>query len=74
MTAAAIARVLRPGVVMAITGHLPIAPKGAPLKPGVLGRKRHELDSPNLGGHLPHHPTFCYYHPVKHTEMSCGWS
>ncbi|GBN09491.1 hypothetical protein AVEN_62652-1 [Araneus ventricosus] len=26
----------------------------APLKPGVLGRKRHELDSPNLEGHLPH--------------------
>ncbi|GBN43614.1 hypothetical protein AVEN_255315-1, partial [Araneus ventricosus] len=28
----------------------------APFKPGVLGRKRHELDSPNLGGHFPHNP------------------
>ncbi|GBM78520.1 hypothetical protein AVEN_260447-1 [Araneus ventricosus] len=28
----------------------------APLKPGVFGRKRHELDSPNMGGYLPHHP------------------
>ncbi|GBM42085.1 hypothetical protein AVEN_158246-1 [Araneus ventricosus] len=26
-----------------------------PLKPGLFGRKRHELDSPNLGGHLPDH-------------------
>ncbi|GBN35586.1 hypothetical protein AVEN_183899-1 [Araneus ventricosus] len=25
----------------------------APLKPGTFGRKRHELESPNLGGHLP---------------------
>ncbi|GBN97087.1 hypothetical protein AVEN_160978-1 [Araneus ventricosus] len=24
-------------------------------KTGKFGRKRHELDSPNLGGHLPHH-------------------
>ncbi|GBN03254.1 hypothetical protein AVEN_65-1 [Araneus ventricosus] len=29
----------------------------APLKPEVLGRIRHELDSPNMGGHLPHNPT-----------------
>ncbi|GBN60928.1 hypothetical protein AVEN_142739-1 [Araneus ventricosus] len=29
----------------------------APLKPDLLGRIRHELNSPNLGGHLPHHPT-----------------
>ncbi|GBM96134.1 hypothetical protein AVEN_153259-1 [Araneus ventricosus] len=27
-----------------------------PLKPRLLGRIPHELDSPNLGGHLPHHP------------------
>ncbi|GBM86835.1 hypothetical protein AVEN_219737-1, partial [Araneus ventricosus] len=26
-----------------------------PLKPGYFGRLRHELDSPNLGGHLPPH-------------------
>ncbi|GBN49328.1 hypothetical protein AVEN_20144-1 [Araneus ventricosus] len=26
----------------------------APLKPGRSGRMRQELDSPNLGGHLPH--------------------
>ncbi|GBM56846.1 hypothetical protein AVEN_174939-1, partial [Araneus ventricosus] len=24
------------------------------LNPGVFKRKRHELDSPKLGGHLPH--------------------
>ncbi|GBN49598.1 hypothetical protein AVEN_137093-1 [Araneus ventricosus] len=29
----------------------------APLKPGLSGRMRHELDSPNLGDHLQHHPT-----------------
>ncbi|GBO15725.1 hypothetical protein AVEN_38024-1 [Araneus ventricosus] len=28
--------------------------KLAPLKPGVFGRKRHELDSPKLCGHLPY--------------------
>ncbi|GBO17609.1 hypothetical protein AVEN_171694-1, partial [Araneus ventricosus] len=27
-----------------------------PLNPGPFGRKRHELDPPNLGGYLPHHP------------------
>ncbi|GBO34163.1 hypothetical protein AVEN_20986-1 [Araneus ventricosus] len=31
-----------------------------PLKPGLFGRKRYELDSPNLDGHLPHHPNPCY--------------
>ncbi|GBO11698.1 hypothetical protein AVEN_97398-1, partial [Araneus ventricosus] len=31
-----------------------------PLKPGDFGRKRHDLDSPNLGDHLPHHPIPCY--------------
>ncbi|GBO12088.1 hypothetical protein AVEN_32183-1, partial [Araneus ventricosus] len=25
-----------------------------PLKPGILGRKQHELDSAKLCGHLPH--------------------
>ncbi|GBO21015.1 hypothetical protein AVEN_110004-1 [Araneus ventricosus] len=30
---------------------------GAPLKPGLFWRIRHELDSPNFGGHLPHQPT-----------------
>ncbi|GBM53399.1 hypothetical protein AVEN_103787-1 [Araneus ventricosus] len=30
----------------------------APLKPELFGRKRHEMDSPNLGGHFPHTP--CY--------------
>ncbi|GBM23456.1 hypothetical protein AVEN_181572-1 [Araneus ventricosus] len=29
----------------------------ATLKPGPFGRKRHELDSPKLGGRLPHHLT-----------------
>ncbi|GBM20152.1 hypothetical protein AVEN_274042-1, partial [Araneus ventricosus] len=41
-----------------------------PLKPGASGRKRHELDSPNLGGHLPHHHTSCYNHPLRCREMS----
>ncbi|GBM10068.1 hypothetical protein AVEN_92900-1 [Araneus ventricosus] len=27
-----------------------------PLKPGLFGRKQYELDSPNMGGHFPHHP------------------
>ncbi|GBN72327.1 hypothetical protein AVEN_207289-1 [Araneus ventricosus] len=31
-------------------------PSTKPLKPR-LGRKRHELDSPSLDGHLPYHPT-----------------
>ncbi|GBM90868.1 hypothetical protein AVEN_128319-1 [Araneus ventricosus] len=35
----------------------------APLKLGVSGRKQHELDSPTLGGHLPHHLTLCYSFP-----------
>ncbi|GBN50989.1 hypothetical protein AVEN_264740-1 [Araneus ventricosus] len=29
----------------------------SPLKQDLFGRKRHELDSPNLGGPLPHDPT-----------------
>ncbi|GBM43778.1 hypothetical protein AVEN_109630-1 [Araneus ventricosus] len=41
-----------------------------PLKPRIFGRKRHELDSPNLDGHLPHHPSPCYNLPLK---LSCGW-
>ncbi|GBN36077.1 hypothetical protein AVEN_170148-1, partial [Araneus ventricosus] len=28
-----------------------------PLKPALFGRIRHELNSPNLRGHLPQHPT-----------------
>ncbi|GBN29315.1 hypothetical protein AVEN_167141-1, partial [Araneus ventricosus] len=42
-----------------------------PLKPGDFGRKRHELDSPNLGGHLP--LTSCYNLPVRCSGMDCGW-
>ncbi|GBO29206.1 hypothetical protein AVEN_117876-1 [Araneus ventricosus] len=42
----------------------------APLKPGYFGRLRHELDSPNLRGHLPHHP--CCNPPLRRTEMGCG--
>ncbi|GBO29419.1 hypothetical protein AVEN_11085-1 [Araneus ventricosus] len=41
-----------------------------PLK---TGRIHHELNSPNLGGHLPHHPTPCYNQPLRRTEMGCGW-
>ncbi|GBM17295.1 hypothetical protein AVEN_237283-1 [Araneus ventricosus] len=44
----------------------------APLKPGLLRRERHKLDSPNLGGHLPHRPTPCYKLRLKLTEMGCG--
>ncbi|GBO14514.1 hypothetical protein AVEN_88529-1 [Araneus ventricosus] len=60
------------GVLVSISGHdlTPIA--GAPLKPGPFGRKRHELDSPNLGGHLPPHLTPSYKLPLRHTEMGCG--
>ncbi|GBO29875.1 hypothetical protein AVEN_56735-1, partial [Araneus ventricosus] len=43
-----------------------------PLKPGLFGRKRHELDSPNLGGHLPRHPTPWYNLSLRCTEMGCG--
>ncbi|GBL65274.1 hypothetical protein AVEN_157428-1, partial [Araneus ventricosus] len=31
-----------------------------PRKPGLFGRKRHELESPNLGSHFPHHPNLYY--------------
>ncbi|GBN31360.1 hypothetical protein AVEN_98839-1 [Araneus ventricosus] len=41
----------------------------APLKPGVIGRKRHELDSLNLGGHLSHHPTLSYNLPLRRRGM-----
>ncbi|GBN65432.1 hypothetical protein AVEN_82596-1, partial [Araneus ventricosus] len=37
--------------------------------PGVFGRKRHELDSPNLGGHLPRSLTPCYNLPLRRREM-----
>ncbi|GBN67032.1 hypothetical protein AVEN_162575-1, partial [Araneus ventricosus] len=40
-----------------------------PLKPRLLGRKRHELDSPNLGNHFPQ--PFCNI-PLRRTEMGCG--
>ncbi|GBN00778.1 hypothetical protein AVEN_168995-1 [Araneus ventricosus] len=42
----------------------------APLKSGLFGRMRHELNSPNLGGHLPH-PYPLYSLPLKRTEMGC---
>ncbi|GBN64587.1 hypothetical protein AVEN_189781-1 [Araneus ventricosus] len=48
-------------------------PRRSPLKPGVFGRKRHELDSPNLGGHLPRHSTLYYNLLLRRTEMGCGW-
>ncbi|GBM07584.1 hypothetical protein AVEN_230022-1 [Araneus ventricosus] len=32
----------------------------SPLKPVLSGRKRHELDSPNLGGHLPPPPAITF--------------
>ncbi|GBN86164.1 hypothetical protein AVEN_131806-1 [Araneus ventricosus] len=35
--------------------------------------KRHKLGSPNLGGHLPHHPMLCYTLPLRRTEMGCGF-
>ncbi|GBO38105.1 hypothetical protein AVEN_75243-1 [Araneus ventricosus] len=41
-----------------------------PLKPGVLGRKRHELDFPNLDGYLPHPQTPSYNLPLRRTEMA----
>ncbi|GBM67838.1 hypothetical protein AVEN_146986-1 [Araneus ventricosus] len=43
-----------------------------PLKPDGFGRKRHELGSPNLGGHLSHNPTLCYNLPERRKEMGCG--
>ncbi|GBM01528.1 hypothetical protein AVEN_209331-1 [Araneus ventricosus] len=43
-----------------------------PLKPALFGRKQHELDSPNLGGHSPQHPTPFYSHPLRRTEMGRG--
>ncbi|GBM82597.1 hypothetical protein AVEN_201876-1 [Araneus ventricosus] len=44
----------------------------APLKQGYFGRLRHELDSPNLRGHLPHPLTPCRNLPLRRTEMGCG--
>ncbi|GBL98380.1 hypothetical protein AVEN_187719-1 [Araneus ventricosus] len=43
-----------------------------PLKPEPFGRKRHELDSPNLGCHLQHHSTSFYNLPLRRPEMGCG--
>ncbi|GBM33684.1 hypothetical protein AVEN_54815-1 [Araneus ventricosus] len=43
-----------------------------PFKTGpFLGRIRHELDSPNLGGHLPHLPNPCCNLPLRRTKMGC---
>ncbi|GBO26808.1 hypothetical protein AVEN_82608-1 [Araneus ventricosus] len=38
---------------------------------GLFGRMRHELNSPNLGGHLPCHLTPCYNLPLRCTKMGC---
>ncbi|GBL62968.1 hypothetical protein AVEN_73232-1, partial [Araneus ventricosus] len=43
------------------------------LKPGLLRRKQHEFNSPNLGGHLPHKPIPCFKLPLRSPEMGCGW-
>ncbi|GBN59195.1 hypothetical protein AVEN_189343-1 [Araneus ventricosus] len=40
---------------------------------GVSGGKRHELDSPNLNGHLSHHPALLYNLPLRRAEIGCGW-
>ncbi|GBM64417.1 hypothetical protein AVEN_78799-1 [Araneus ventricosus] len=32
-------------------------------KPGLFGKKRHELDSPNLDGHFPHNSTLVINFP-----------
>ncbi|GBN70254.1 hypothetical protein AVEN_176534-1, partial [Araneus ventricosus] len=45
----------------------------ASLKPGVFGRKLYELDSSNLGGHLPYHPIPCYNFPFRRREMGYDW-
>ncbi|GBO44079.1 hypothetical protein AVEN_38337-1 [Araneus ventricosus] len=42
-----------------------------PFKPGLFGRRRHELDSPNLGGQLHYHSIPCYNLLLRRTEM--GW-
>ncbi|GBN66433.1 hypothetical protein AVEN_39274-1, partial [Araneus ventricosus] len=34
-----------------------------PLKPGPFGRKRHQLNSPNLRGHLHHNPNHAITFP-----------
>ncbi|GBM42288.1 hypothetical protein AVEN_56455-1, partial [Araneus ventricosus] len=43
-----------------------------PLKPRAFGRKRHELDYPNLGDHLPPHLIPCYNLPLRCTEIGSG--
>ncbi|GBO19311.1 hypothetical protein AVEN_219649-1, partial [Araneus ventricosus] len=43
-----------------------------PLKQGLFGRKRLELGSPNLGGHLSPYLTPCYNLSLRRTEMGCG--
>ncbi|GBO08299.1 hypothetical protein AVEN_171613-1 [Araneus ventricosus] len=42
-----------------------------PLKPGLFGRKRHEVGSPKMGGHF-FHPNPFYNLPLKRKEMGCG--
>ncbi|GBM62914.1 hypothetical protein AVEN_113410-1, partial [Araneus ventricosus] len=37
-----------------------------PLKPDLFRMIRHELDSPNLGGHLPHQSTPAITFPKAH--------
>ncbi|GBN03984.1 hypothetical protein AVEN_137141-1 [Araneus ventricosus] len=71
------------GVLMAIGRHGPTPSVGDtyyprqrpqplfPFKAGSFGRIRHELDSPNQGGHLPH-PTTCCNLPLRRTEIGCG--
>ncbi|GBL87733.1 hypothetical protein AVEN_81344-1 [Araneus ventricosus] len=43
-----------------------------PLKQELFWRIRHELNSPNLGGHLPHNPNPCCNLPLRPMEMGCG--
>ncbi|GBO17348.1 hypothetical protein AVEN_132735-1 [Araneus ventricosus] len=60
------------GVLMAIGRHDQTPSVGdTPFKTGSFGRIRHELDSPNQGGHLPH-PTTCCNLPLRRTEIVCG--
>ncbi|GBN44645.1 hypothetical protein AVEN_44873-1 [Araneus ventricosus] len=39
----------------------------------LFGRMRNEFDSPNMGGHLPHHHTPCDNLLLRHSETGCGW-
>ncbi|GBN75939.1 hypothetical protein AVEN_255327-1 [Araneus ventricosus] len=56
------------------TRNLPcVGKRVASLKPELFGKMQHELDSPNMGGHLPHHPKPCYNLPLRRSETVCGW-